>query len=66
MLQSSEWRAKATDYAIKAHKTTDSDLRRQYAELAARYLGVANELEFVGISAAMSAEPVYATSQDPI
>lgn len=52
MLQPSQWRAKATDYAIKAHEISDGELRRQYAELAARYLGIANELEDVGLSTA--------------
>jgi hypothetical protein len=56
MLQPSQWRAKSTEYAIKADEITDADLRRQYAELAARCLGVANDREFIGISAAMPAD----------
>jgi len=62
MLKSSDWRRKATDYAIKAHKITDAELRRQYAELSARYLGVANQLEHL----AVAADRPNVTSQDRV
>ena len=56
MLQPSQWRAKSTDYAIKADEITDADLRGQYIELAARYLGIAREFEGVGLPAATPAD----------
>ena len=55
MLQPSQWRAKSTEYAIKADEITDVDLRRQYAELANRYLAIARELKEVGTPAAAPA-----------
>ena len=44
MLRLSEWRAKADEYAIKAQAVTDAGLRRQYGELANRYLDIAQKL----------------------
>jgi hypothetical protein len=55
MLQPSEWRAKAAEYAVKADEITDADLHRQYTELAARCLGVADMLEDVRTMAPMCA-----------
>jgi len=49
---SSDWKAKAAEYAISAKKITDVDLRRQYAELAARCLDVAKKLEDARMSVA--------------
>jgi hypothetical protein len=39
------WREKATLYWEKARTTEDLDLREQYAELAARYLDMAEKFE---------------------
>jgi len=64
MLLPSEWRAKAIEYAIKAYEITDVDLRRQYTELAARSLDIANKRADIGITAATRAGRPYATSDD--
>jgi hypothetical protein len=40
-----QWREKATHYWEKARATEDFDLREQFAELAARYLDMAEKFE---------------------
>jgi len=64
MLLLSGWRAKATEYAIKALEITDIDFRRQYTELAARSLDIANKRADIGITAATRAERPYAKNDD--
>jgi hypothetical protein len=45
MGQSSQWRDKATYYWGLSKTVMDYDLSEQYAELAARYLDIAERLE---------------------
>ncbi len=45
MGQASDWREKATYYWSLSKSTRDYDLCEQYAELAARYLDLAEKLE---------------------
>jgi hypothetical protein len=52
MLRSSQWRVKATEYAIKAQTVADAELRRQYAELADRYFAMAAKLDDGGMASA--------------
>jgi hypothetical protein len=40
-----QWREKAAHYWEKARATEDFDLREQFAELAARYLDMAEKFE---------------------
>lgn len=53
MQRPAEWREKATLYSEKARATEDFDLREQYAELAARYLEMAEKLEDRVVAAAV-------------
>jgi len=53
MKEPAEWRQKATVYWEKARTTGDSDLREQYAELAARYLDMAEKFEDWVVAAAV-------------
>jgi len=45
MGQSAEWRDKAAQYWSLSKAVNDYDLCEQYAELAARYLDMAEQLE---------------------
>jgi len=45
MTQATEWREKATFYWNLSKSVRDYDLCEQYAELAARYLDLAERLE---------------------
>jgi hypothetical protein len=45
MTQATEWREKATFYWNLSKSVVDYDLCEQYAELAARYLDLAERLE---------------------
>lgn len=51
--QPAEWRERATEYLDKAQMSKDFSLREQFAELAARYLDMAEELEDQVIAAAV-------------
>jgi hypothetical protein len=53
MNQPAEWREKATLLWEKARITEDFDLREQYAELAARYLDMAEKFEDWVVAAAV-------------
>lgn len=53
MQRPAEWREKATLYSEKARATEDFDLREQYAELAARYLEMAEKFEDRVVAAAV-------------
>lgn len=53
MNQAAEWRNKAALYWEKAQSTKDFELREQYTELAARYLGMAEKLEDRVVAAAV-------------
>lgn len=53
MQRPAEWREKATLYSEKARATEDFDLREQYAELAARYLEMAEKYEDRVVAAAV-------------
>ena len=53
MQRPAEWREKATLYSEKARATEDFDLRQQYAELAARYLEMAEKYEDRVVAAAV-------------
>ena len=48
-----EWREKAALYWEKARATEDFNLREQYAELAARYAGMAEKFEDRMVAAAV-------------
>jgi hypothetical protein len=43
--RSTEWREKSTEYTVMAKDRGNSDLQKQYAELADRYLEIAEKLE---------------------
>jgi hypothetical protein len=45
MLRPAEWREKAVEYWDKARGEENYSLREQFAELAARYLDMAEKLE---------------------
>jgi hypothetical protein len=51
-----DWRKKATEYWDKAQRATDYYLREQFAELAARYLDMAEKFEDRAVAAAAAAE----------
>lgn len=54
MPQPAEWRAMAQQYWEKAGTQTDLRLREQFAELAARYLDMAEKLEDRTVTAAVA------------
>ncbi|HXP73499.1 MAG TPA: hypothetical protein VN823_05080 [Stellaceae bacterium] len=45
MRQATEWREKATEYWNKAKMANDYDIHERFAELAARYLDMAQNVE---------------------
>jgi len=49
--RSAEWREKSTEYHVLAQDLTDFDLHKQYAELADRYLEIAEKLEGQAVNA---------------
>jgi hypothetical protein len=53
MGQSSEWRDKAAYYWGLSKTVMDYELCEQYAELAARYLDIAEKLEDEAVATAM-------------
>jgi hypothetical protein len=58
MWQPAEWRERATEYLDKAQVAKDFSLREQFAELAARYLDMAEKLENQVVAAAiLNAKP---------
>jgi hypothetical protein len=52
--QPAEWREKAAEYWHKAKLANDFELREYLAELAARYLDMAERLENQTVAAAIS------------
>ncbi len=54
MRQPAEWREIAQQYWEKAGSQTDLRLREQFAELAARYLDMAEKLEDRAVAAAVA------------
>jgi hypothetical protein len=57
MPESAEWREIAQQYWEKARTQTDFRLHEQFAELAARYLDMAERLEDRMVAAAKGTEP---------